>query len=141
MQTRRGMGSWVSRFRRSELGNSMVELALVMGLIFVPLMFGVFEYGRVVFAKSTVTAAAREGVRFAIVRGSTVPSRTTTQTAVSNYVQSVTALPVTTTATWEDVNKNPQTSVTVQVSYAYTSLVPFISSKTLTSASKQLIAY
>lgn len=141
MQTLGVMGSWVSRFRRSELGNAMVELALVMGLIFVPLMFGVFEYGRVVFAKSTVTAAAREGVRFAIVRGSTVSTRTTTQTAVSNYVQSVTALPVTTTATWEDVNKNPQTSVTVQVSYAYTSLLPFISSKTLTSASKQLIAY
>ncbi|MGI9042492.1 MAG: TadE/TadG family type IV pilus assembly protein [Gemmatimonadaceae bacterium] len=56
-------------FLRDETGASMVEFALVATIVFFPLVFGVVELGRQVFAKTTVTAAAREGVRFAIVHG------------------------------------------------------------------------
>ena len=128
-------------FGRSEHGGSMFELALVMGLIFLPLLFGFFEYGRVVFSKSTVTTSAREGVRWAIVRGST-SGNTTNATGVENYVKGITAIaPISVTTTWEDASKKPLTAVTVSVSYAYQPLVPFIPSRTITSASRQIIAY
>ena len=57
------------RFWRDEAGAAMVEFALVAVLVFFPLVFGLIELGRIVFAKTTVTAAAREGVRYAIVHG------------------------------------------------------------------------
>ncbi len=128
-------------FRRNEHGGSMVELALVMGLIFLPLLFGFLEYGRIVFSKSTVTTSAREGVRWAIVRGST-SGNTTNAAGVANYVKGITAIsPISVTTTWDDASKAPLTAVTVSVSYSYQPLVPFIPPMTLTSASRQIIAY
>ena len=51
------------RFGKDESGAAMVEFAVVAGLIFIPLVFGILEFGRVIWTKNMVTAAAREGVR------------------------------------------------------------------------------
>jgi Flp pilus assembly protein TadG len=58
------------RFRRrgtnGSRGQAMVEFALVIP-IFLLLLVGIFDLGRAVFAYNTLTNAAREGARMAIV--------------------------------------------------------------------------
>ena len=121
-------------------GSAMVEFAIVAGLIFIPLVFGIIEFGRLIWSKTTITAAAREGVRFAIVRGSSSPSPADTA-AVGVYVRGRTQLaPLNITTTWTGA-KDPGDTVTVQVSYTYTPIVPVIASKTITSTSMQIIAF
>ena len=49
-------------------GQSMVEFSLVF-IIFLMLMVGLFELGRAVWIYETVAHAARQGARYAMVRG------------------------------------------------------------------------
>ncbi len=49
-------------------GQSMVEFSLVF-IIFLMLMVGLFELGRVVWIYETVAHAARQGARYAMVHG------------------------------------------------------------------------
>ena len=51
-------------------GQAMVEFALVIP-IFILLMVGLFDFGRVVWVNDTLATAAREAARFAIVHGPT----------------------------------------------------------------------
>jgi Flp pilus assembly protein TadG len=60
--------SW--RARRRTRGQSLVEFALVIPL-FILLLVAVFDLGRAVFAYNTLTNAAREGARMAIVNQDT----------------------------------------------------------------------
>ena len=56
--------------RRRSRGQSLVEFSLVIPL-FLTLLVGVVDMGRVVWATSALGAAAREGARYAIVHGGT----------------------------------------------------------------------
>jgi Flp pilus assembly protein TadG len=49
-------------------GQAMVEFALVIP-VFILLMVALFDFGRVVWVNDTLSTAAREAVRFAIVHG------------------------------------------------------------------------
>lgn len=119
----------------------MVEFALVATVIFFPLVFGFIELGRQVFAKSTITAAAREGVRFAIVRGADSPSPADSA-AVANHVIGRTPLsPIIVLPTWEDPSKEYGTYAQVQVRYNYVPLVRLLPSRTITSTSRQVIVF
>ena len=133
--------SRISRFVRDEAGAAMVEFALVSILVFFPLVFGIVEFGRVVMAKSAITAAAREGVRFAIVRGN-LASTPADSTAVADYVKSRTKIaPIDVKTTWK-LGKAPGDTVFVQVSYTYVPIVKFITKgQTFTARSQQVIAY
>ena len=55
-----------SRSRAAERGQGLVEFALVFP-IFVLLMFGLFDLGRVVYDYAALSNAARSGLRLAIV--------------------------------------------------------------------------
>ena len=131
----------VASFIRDDAGAAMVEFALVAILVFFPLVFGIVEFGRAVMSKSAITAAAREGVRYAIVHGITSPSPADS-TAVANYVKGRTALtPIAVRTTWTGT-KDQGDTVTVQVTYAYSPIVKFIyGSRTFSSQSQQVIAY
>lgn len=52
-------------------GTATVETAMVLSFVFVPLLLGFFEFGRVMQAGQVVTTGARYGVRSAILSGST----------------------------------------------------------------------
>jgi Flp pilus assembly protein TadG len=58
------------RFLTNNDGAAMVEFAIAAGLVFIPMVFGIIEFGRLAWSKNMVTAAAREGVRYSIVHGS-----------------------------------------------------------------------
>ncbi len=118
----------------------MVEFAVIAVVFFIPLMFGILEFGRMAWAKNTLTAAAREGVRFAIVHGST-SGAVANEAAVSAYVQGRTNLGgIVVTTAWSP-GKDPGHIVEVTVTYAYSSLIPVIQSRQLQGRSRQVIAY
>ena len=54
--------------RRKTRGQAMVEFALIFP-IFILLLVGMFDFGRVVWVNNTLATAAREAARFAIVHG------------------------------------------------------------------------
>ena len=57
---------WQFQRRSAARGQGLVEFALVLP-IFVLILVGIFDLGRAVFAYNTLTNAAREGARMAIV--------------------------------------------------------------------------
>ena len=69
--------------RRARHGQALVEFALVIPL-FLLLLVAIFDLGRAVFAYNTLTNAAREGARMAIVNQykPTIVARAKQQTAI-----------------------------------------------------------
>lgn len=57
-----------TRSRRSSRGQSLVEFAIILP-VFLLIVVGILDFGRVVWANSAVTNAAREAARYAIVHG------------------------------------------------------------------------
>jgi Flp pilus assembly protein TadG len=134
-------------FFRQENGNSMVEFGLVTAFVFLPLLFGVIEFGRLTWSKDMIVAAAREGVRWAAVRGTQnqlAGGTLATATNVSDSIKARTKLsPITVAAVWAQ-DKDPGDTVTVTVTYVYTPVVkiPFLTtSKTITAKSRQIVVY
>lgn len=132
------------RFLRDEHGGGMVEFAVVTTVFFVPLLFGIIEYGKLVWARSMVTTAAREGTRYAIVHGreSSAPFDSA---AVATYVQGRTQLsPISVQTTWTGTKDGGMDTVVVTVSYVHTPIVKvpgLLSNKTVTGRSTQLISF
>jgi Flp pilus assembly protein TadG len=60
------MNTFPRRRRGTKRGQALVEFALVLP-IFILLLVAIFDLGRAVFAYNTLTNAAREGARMAIV--------------------------------------------------------------------------
>jgi hypothetical protein len=60
----------MSRRKRRGSGQALVEFAMVMP-VFMLLLFGLLDFGRVVFAQNTVSQAAREASRYASLEPST----------------------------------------------------------------------
>ena len=54
-------------------GASSLEFAFVLILILFPLMFGIIDFSRALYAYHWVSYAAREGSRWASVRGTGLP--------------------------------------------------------------------
>jgi Flp pilus assembly protein TadG len=149
--------SYIKRFKQDETGAAMVEFAIVFVFLFLPLMFGALEFGRATWIKQSVTAAAREGVRYAIVHGSASGALPTDTAAISTWVLSRSRLsPLSITTTFTPASTNtPGSLVKVQVSYSYvpvignftatlggrTVRIPLLSARPITSASQQVIAY
>jgi Flp pilus assembly protein TadG len=58
----------MNRRRSRSRGQALAEFALVIP-IFLALLFGMFDLGKVIWASNSLANAAREGARFAIVHG------------------------------------------------------------------------
>jgi len=130
----------------------MVEMALSV-IVLLTVIFGVFEICLALYTYHFISDAAREGTRFAIVRGSACQSPgyecNATPAQIQTYVQNLgfpginpTALTVTTawspyaystcvSATCND----PGNQVMVTVSYQFPLSIPFIPSSTLSMSS------
>lgn len=137
---RRALGTRVLTLRRNERGSQLTEFAFVAILLFM-LVFGIMEFGRAIWMYDTVAHAAREGARYAIVRGAE-SGQTATAGDVQTYVQTratgMTAVTVTTT--WEPDN-NPGSVVQVRVDTLFQPVVPFLPATTLTSTSRMVISF
>ena len=66
---RRLFGLRARGLRRDERGAELIEFSLI-SILMLMLVFGIMEFGRAIWIYGTVAHVAREGARFAIVRGS-----------------------------------------------------------------------
>ncbi len=127
---------------RNERGNELVEVAIV-GTLFFTLVFGIMEVGRAIWIYDTVAHLAREGARYAIVRGAE-SGQAVGAAEVEAYVQGraagMTGLVVTTT--W-DPDNDPGSVVQVQVDRPFDPVVPLVGLGTiaLSSTSRMVIAF
>jgi Flp pilus assembly protein TadG len=77
------------RLRRGEQGDTIVEFSLI-AVMFVMLLLGVVEMGRMILVYTTIAHAAKFGERYAIVHGSLrtgTTDTTATVTAIQTQVQ------------------------------------------------------
>jgi Flp pilus assembly protein TadG len=152
-----------------EDGASIVEMALASAVVF-GMLFGIIYFSMTLYTYHYLSEAAREGSRYAMVRGSTSCTNTpgltnckATQAQIQTYVQDLgypaidAANKMTVTTTWYTASTSQPTTwslcstgscnapgnvVKVQVIYAYPLSIPFYGKKTLnlTSTSQMVIA-
>ena len=104
--------------KHRQRGAAMLEFALAF-LIFFSVVYGVMEFGRLVFSYNILAGAAREGVRYAAVHGSSSGSTATEsdiQTYVRNWAIGLETSSVAVTTTWDPGNA-PGGKVKVKASY------------------------
>lgn len=78
------MKRWLKFLKRSQKGQSLVEFVLLLP-VFVFLLFGIMEFGRLWETMNVLTSAAREGARIAAV---TSPSVSQVTNAAQNVLTS-----------------------------------------------------
>ena len=101
----RALGKRVLTRGANERGSQLIEFGFAAILLFM-LVFGIMEFGRAIWTYGAIAHAAREGARYAIVRGAE-SGRAASVTEIESYVQSratgITALVVATT--WDPDNE------------------------------------
>jgi Flp pilus assembly protein TadG len=149
-----------TRFRPCcERGSSMVEMALACVILF-SITFGIMNMSLAIYAYHFISEAARDGTRYAIVRGSSAGVACTSYTShgcnassanISDYVKNLSfpginsaymtvtttrsAYPTGVTCSPSASCDNPGNLVTVAVQYKFPMSIPFVASKTLTLSS------
>jgi Flp pilus assembly protein TadG len=149
-------------FRRDQRGSSLIEFAFCASLMLMT-VFGIMNVSQAIYVDHFVVAAARQGVRYAIVRGSaftgstctsvTTVSCAATSANVVTYVKSLapvgTSLArITVTPTWSGKDASGAVCinavrlantfgcvVTVTVSYSYGLTFPFLPRKSMALSS------
>ena len=103
---------------KNQKGQSLVEFALLLP-VFILILFGVMEFGRLWEMTNMLTSAAREGARVAAV---TTPDITKTTNAAQNILSAGNIQNATITVS----GPNLDNEITVTVSIAYTPMTGFI---------------
>lgn len=117
-------------------GQTLVEFALVLP-VFLVLIFGIVEFGRIVWAYSTLAHSAREGMRYASIHGINSPSPVGPGSATYTYPESdstITGLVrarsvaldptrLTVLSTWPDGDSMRGSRVVIQAQYIFGSLL------------------
>ena len=126
------------RSRKHARGAALAETAIVF-VVFTLMIFGIIDGGRMMWEYNILSYSAREGVRYASMRGST-NTHPATASDVQNYVTSqALGLGVSTAVSWSP-NNQPGSTVQVTTTHAFTPIfVPLSPSITLRSSSKMAI--
>jgi Flp pilus assembly protein TadG len=129
--------------KRRQKGSAMVESALTF-LVFMVLLLGILDFGRMVWSYTLISYAAREATRYAMVRGTG-----TSHTASSDQIKAIVTsqapglgLDTSNTAVTFTPDQSPGSTVKVAVTYNFTPLVPYIPSGTVTlKSTSQMMIY
>ena len=142
---------WLQRGRGEE-GAAMVETALTL-IILLTVIFGVLEICLALYTYHFISDAAREGSRFAMVRGSACQSPgyecNASSSQIQTYVQGlgfpgINSSAMTVTTAWSPYAfstcvsaacNDPGNEVTVTVNYNFPLSIPFIPSSTISMSS------
>jgi Flp pilus assembly protein TadG len=142
--------------RPGQRGSATFEYAIVIMMCLL-IIFGIVDFGRALYAYHFISNAAREGTRYASVRGNTcnLPSACpATPADITNFVKSVpqgiNPASVTVTSTWTNPNtlaicgaqqNYPGCGIQVEVDYRFRFLFPLMpASFQMTSISEMIIA-
>lgn len=141
------------RFRRleAETGSGLIEYALIF-LLFMTMILGIADFGRLLYAFHFVSNTARDATRWAAVNGATCTNdgscaAPATNTDIETHVKQnvpagidstklnpVASFPSTTANC--TVKNSPGCNVDVVVTYTFNFVFPFVSNKTLTLSSE-----
>ena len=115
----------MSMDRHGERGAAAVEFALVLPVLVV-LLFGIIEFGFILYSKEVLTNASREGTRAGIVQAVPKPTVGQIQGVVTNYISNTGVLGTwTTTVTGAGGAFGANLTVTVTLPYNYLVLPNF----------------
>ena len=148
------------RFFHCDEGANVLELAVVSSLLFA-MLFGIIEVSLALYAYNYVSDAAREGTRYAIVRGSSCTGLSNcgiTAAQIQTYVQNLgypglSSANTTVTTTWFSPSSStpvtwtacgtpcnaPTDAVQVKVTYRFGLNIPFVPKKTLNLQSTSMM--
>ena len=129
---------------RSEAGQSLVEFAFTFSVL-IGFIFGFIELCLAFYSFGMISESAREGSRYAMVRGSTCVNAAkapcaATAAQVNTYVSGL-GFPnigggkINVSTTFPDGNKNPGSRVHVQVTYQFPITLPLVTSGPISIAS------
>jgi len=126
-----------AQLKRYQRGSTLMEFALILPA-FLLLTVGVVDFGRGIWTYHTLSHAAREGARYAIVRGAN-SRHPASSSEIGEVVQSRTGgldpQKLVVTASWDPDNK-PGSAVQVRVQYNFRPVTPLFSSETLVLSSR-----
>lgn len=112
----------------------------VVAVVFFTLLIGIIEMAQAVYSYSSVSAAAREAVRYAIVHGPTSVSPATTaqiQAVAISYAPGVKITTAEVTVTFPNNAINTlQKDAVVKISHNYTFGIPGLAATTVTLVSQ-----
>jgi Flp pilus assembly protein TadG len=125
--------------RKGQRGSSLPETALVMAIL-LALLFGIIDFGRALYTYAFVAQLARQGARWAIVRGSQCTALNdcnATSAEIQTYVQGLSegatvSANIKSTTTWgscpagASAKNAPGCTVTVTVSYPFQFMLPYM---------------
>ena len=122
-------------------GQATVEFAMT-AVVFFLLTFSILNFAMAIYAYNLVSYAAREGTRYAAVRGSSSPAPVAASD-VASFVRGessgLKAANMTVTTSWLPDN-NPGSFVQVDVQYTFAFTMPFVSLPTVTmDSTSQLV--
>lgn len=131
-----------------EEGSTLIEFALTFSVL-LTVIFCVMELCLVFYAYDMISDCAREGTRYAMVRGASCPNTTTptcevTAAQVNSYVSAL-KIPnlgngtMTVTTTYPDGNEAVGSRVQVKVSYVFPIKMPFVPKNSLNMASTSVM--
>jgi Flp pilus assembly protein TadG len=142
--------------RLRERGASLPETAIVIGVLLV-LLLGIIDFGRAMYTYAFVAQIARQGARWAIVRGAQCTQLdhcNASSSDVQTYVQGLSegatvASNIIATANWPSSGcpaglsgKQPGCTVSVTVTYPFQFILPFMTAKFTTlsmSSTSQMV--
>jgi Flp pilus assembly protein TadG len=127
--------------RRGERGSTILEGALCL-TVFLMIVFGTIDFGRMVFAYNFVSYAAREATRYAAVHGTAhAVTNDDITTFVTREAIALDSSAMTVTTSWTP-DHSAGSTVQVRIQYSFTPLLPYVPSGTvrLSSTSKMLIS-
>lgn len=132
----------------SEHGSAIVETALSF-IVLLTMIFGILAISLALYTYNFIADAAREGTRYAMVRGSSCQGFASACPAqasdVQTYVKGLTfpgikPSAMTVTTTWPVGNNNPGNPVKVTVQYQFPLAIPFLTARTLSlKSSSQMV--
>jgi len=99
---------------RNSNGQSLVEFALVLPFLLV-LILGMIEFGWILNGKITLTSAAREGARVAIIYESADKAEAAVQSAVSKSAESSSLKEVNAATAFDETNKSAVVNVNAKI--------------------------
>jgi Flp pilus assembly protein TadG len=118
--------------RRYHAGQAMAEFAIGATVLMLA-MFGIFMMGNLVFAYNTISSAAREGARFAIVHGTNNSDKDSVRDATIAAAPSLGLTNGDVTVSFpQDLGVPSLLDAKIVITYPYTISVPFMSTVNFT---------
>lgn len=111
--------------RFNERGAAAVEFALLLPVLML-ILFGIIEFGMIMYSREVITNASREGARSGIVQATVKPTVGEIQTMVTNYLTGTGIDPNAVTINVIGAGLTAPNILTVTVNYPYNFFVPAI---------------